>query len=177
MAPITLTSRWQRFWRERVVGLLIAQLQQGISPQKIALTVALGICFSAFPIIGATSLLCFTFGLWLRLNQPIIQLVNWLGSPLQLGLLLMFVRLGEWLMRAQRVSFSIPELFAKFHASPTKFFQEFGLTGVHGIIGWLVVAPFAGVLLYYLFLPMTKKLAAALPVPEKTEPLCPPKIS
>jgi uncharacterized protein (DUF2062 family) len=161
--------RLQLFWRERVVALIVAQLRQGISPQKVALTLALGLCLAAFPIIGATSALCFLAALCLRLNQPIIQLVNWLASPLQLGLLVVFVRQGEWLARAPRVSFSIPELFAKFHASPANFFQEFGLTGVHGIIGWASVAPLAGLLLYFLFLPITKKLAAAPPVAEKTK--------
>jgi uncharacterized protein (DUF2062 family) len=155
----SLAARCQRFWRERVVALLITQLRQGVSPQKIALTIALGICLACFPIIGATSMLCLVTGLWLKLNQPVIQLVNWLASPLQLGLLLPLVRLGERLAGAQPVSFTIPEMFAKFQASPAKFLGEFGLTGVHGIIGWVTVAPLAGVLLYIFFLPVTNRLA------------------
>lgn len=166
MPKISLTTRLATFWRERVVGLLVAQLRQGITPQKIALTITLGVCLSAFPIVGATSLLCFFIGIWLGLNQPVIQLVNWLASPLQMGLFAPFVRLGEHLTRSPRVSFSIPELIAKFRASPLAFFKEFGLTGWHGVVGWLVVAPLAGVALYFIFLPLTQKLATAPNNPE-----------
>ena len=166
MPKVTFQDRCRQFWRERVVGLLVAQLRQGITPQKLALTITLGVCVSAFPIVGTTSLMCFVIGIWLGLNQPVIQLVNWLASPLQMGLFAPFVRLGEHLMRAPRVSFSIPELWQKFHASPVAFFREFGLTGWHGIVGWGVVVPGAGLLLYFAFLAMTRKLAAALNKPE-----------
>ena len=93
-----------------------------------------------------------------ELNQPIIQVVNYLIYPLQLVLILVFVRIGEFMVRATPVSFSIPELFRKFHESPREFFRQFGMTGVHGIIGWLLVAPFVAAGLYFL-LPLMKKLA------------------
>jgi uncharacterized protein (DUF2062 family) len=147
------------FWRRRVLDVILAQLKQGITPQKISLTLALGMALGIFPILGATTLLCFLFGLWLKLNQPIIQVVNYLIYPLQLVLILVFVRIGEFMVRATPVSFSIPELFRKFHESPREFFRQFGMTGVHGIIGWLLVAPFVAAGLYFLFLPLMKKLA------------------
>ena len=152
-------SRLKKFWQERVVALIAAQFTQGFTPQKISLTVTLGLTLGVFPIFGATTTLCALAGLWLKLNQPVIQLVNYLASPLQLALILVFVRIGEWIMRAPRVSFSIPELFRKFHESPANFFREFGLTGLHGIIAWLVIAPFFAALVYFLLLPPLKKLA------------------
>jgi uncharacterized protein (DUF2062 family) len=152
-------SRLKRFWQERVVALIAAQFTQGFTPQKISLTVTLGLTLGVFPIFGATTTLCALAGFWLKLNQPVIQLVNYLASPLQLALILVFVRIGEWIMLAPRVSFSIPELFRKFHESPANFFREFGLTGLHGIIAWLVIAPFFAALVYFLLLPPLKKLA------------------
>ena len=152
-------SRLKQFWRERVLGLIVAQFTQGVTPQKISLTIALGISLGIFPIFGATSTLCAVAGVSLKLNQPVIQLVNWLISPVQMTLILVFVRIGEWLLRAERVSFSVPELFRKFHESPAKFMQEFGMTGLHGIVAWLVIAPFVAALIYFLLLPPLKKLS------------------
>ena len=152
-------SRLKKFWRERVLGLIIAQLTQGATPQKIALTIALGFNLGIFPILGASTLLAAVAGFCLKLNQPVIQLVNWLVAPLQLTLILVFVRIGEWLVRAPRISFSVPELIHKFSESPGKFFHEFGMTGVHGIIAWLVLAPGVAMILYLLLLPPLKKLA------------------
>jgi uncharacterized protein (DUF2062 family) len=159
MPPAAHSSRLKKFWQERIVALIVAQFTQGFTPQKISLTVPLGLTLGVFPIFGATTTLCALAGLWLKLNQPIIQLVNYLASPLQLALILVFVRIGEWIMRAPRVNFSIPELFRKFHESPANFFREFGLTGLHGIIAWLVIAPFFAALIYFLLLPPLKKLA------------------
>jgi uncharacterized protein (DUF2062 family) len=160
MSQINSSSRLKKFWRERVVALIVAQFTQGVTPQKIALTIALGLNLGIFPILGTTTALCAVAGICFKLNQPVIQLVNWLASPLQLMLILFFVRAGEWLLRAQRVSFSLTELFRKFHESPVKFFQEFGLTGLHGIIAWLVLAPFLTALVYFTLLPPLKKLSA-----------------
>lgn len=152
-------SRLKKFWRERVLGLVLAQLTQGVTPQKIALTIALGLTLGIFPILGSTTLLCAVVAFWLKLNQPVIQLVNWLAYPLQFALLLPFFRMGEWLLRAPRISFSIPELLRKFQEAPGNFMREFGMTGVHGIIAWLLIAPFLTALIYFLLLPPLKKLA------------------
>ena len=152
-------SRLKKFWRERVVALIVAQFTQGVTPEKISLTIALGLTIAVFPILGSTSILCALVALWLRLNQPVIQLVNWLAYPLQFILLPVFIRTGEWIMRAPPVTFSIPEMLRKFRESPVKFMHEFGLTGLHGIVAWLVFAPFAIALVYFLLLVPLKKLA------------------
>ena len=152
------------FWQRRVVGLLVAQLKQGITPEKIALTIALGLTLGIFPIMGTTTVLCAIVGIWLKLNQPIIQVVNYVIYPVQISLILVFVRMGEWMTRAERVPFSIPELMRKFQASPAKFMQEFGVTGLHAIIGWLAVAPALIVVIYYgLRTPMRKLAGATTP--------------
>jgi uncharacterized protein (DUF2062 family) len=151
------------FWRRRVLDVIVGQLKQGITPQKISLTLALGVTLGIFPILGATTLLCFVVGLCLKLNQPIIQMVNYLVYALQLVMILFFVRVGEFVMHATPVSFSIPEMFRKFHESPREFFREFGMTGVHGIVGWLIIAPFVAALLYFILLPLMKKLARVTP--------------
>lgn len=163
MTPTNPPSRLGKFWQERVLALILAQFTQGFTPQKIALTVALGFSLGLFPIFGATSTLCALAGICLKLNQPVIQLVNWLVAPLQLAMILVFVRIGEWLVRAQPVNFSIPELFRKFNESPGRFLQEFGLTGLHGILAWLVIAPLLSALIYFILLPPLKKLAQLKP--------------
>ena len=152
-------SRLKKFWRERVVGLIVAQLTQGVTPQKIALTIALGINHAMFPILGSTTLLCAAIAFWLKLNQPIIQLVNWIAYPLQFAMLLPFIRIGEWITSAPQVTFSIPQMLQKFHDAPGKFLGEFGMTGVHGIIAWLLLAPIFSALIYFTLLPPLKKLS------------------
>ncbi len=142
------TPRREGFWHRRVINLVMAQLRQGITPDKIALTIALGALLAIFPILGSTTLLCALFGAWLRLNQPVIQLVNYLMYPLQLVLLIPFYRAGEW-FGAPHLSLSITQLVERFTAGPLRFIVDFGAIALGGIAAWFVLAPPAIALIYF----------------------------
>ena len=146
-------------WQRRVVDVVLSQLRQGITPQKIALTIAIGITLGLFPILGSTTLLCFLAGVLLGLNQPIIQGVNYLVYPLQVAGIYFFIRIGEWLTRTAPLQFSIPGLLQQFRASPLHFFQEFGMTALRGILAWTLIAPFAAAALYFALLPLLRRLS------------------
>lgn len=150
------------FWRRRVVDVLLTQLRQGITPQKIALTVALGSVIALFPIMGTTTVLCVLVGVALKLNQPIIQLVNWIVWPLQIPGIYFFVRAGEWITHSPPVSFSISALLVAFKDSPVHFLQQYGMTGLRGVLAWALMAPAAAALLYLLTLPLLKRMRGGL---------------
>ena len=73
-------------------------LRQGISPQRLALTLALGFAIGCIPVLGIPTVLCAALAMSLRLNMPAIQAANYLAMPLQLFLIVPFVRLGGWLL-------------------------------------------------------------------------------
>jgi hypothetical protein len=136
------------FWRRRVLDLIVAQLRQGITADQIALTVALGCTLSLFPILGSTTVLCGLAALWLRLNQPVIQLVSWLCYPLQVLMLLPFYHAGERL-GAPHLALSIPQLVDRFRAG----------VALGGIGAWCIVAPVLAAVLYFALRPPLRLLA------------------
>src|SRR5690242_16181112 len=81
--------------KERLLQPVVDLLRQGVTPEKIALSMALGATLGVFPALGWTTILCAIAAFALRLNLPAIQLVNYLVYPAQLALLLPFFRLGE----------------------------------------------------------------------------------
>jgi hypothetical protein len=97
--------------------------------------------------------------LWLKLNQPIIQLVNWLVAPLQLPGIYLFVRIGERLTRSPPVQFSISGLVQQFRASPLQFMRLFGMTGVRAVLAWLLIAPAIAAVVYVALRPPLRRLA------------------
>jgi uncharacterized protein (DUF2062 family) len=159
------------FWQRRVAGPILAQLRQGITPEKIALTLALGAVFGIFPILGLCTLLCALAGVWLRLNQPVIQLVNYLVYPLQIALLIPFYRAGERLFGAEPVPIvNVAELVARFGADPWQFLIDYGRVGLYGIAVWALVAPVLILLAYALLKPILvrawiRSSAAGVPPP------------
>lgn len=154
-AVVAAPGLWSRL-RE----IALAQLRQGITPEQIALTIALGTALGLFPVFGTTTALCAIAGLWLRLNQPLIQAVNYLLSPLHLLLLLPFYRAGELLFRQPPVPiFSVGELAERFHAGPGRFLLDYGLVVVYGIVVWALVAPLLVALLYFGLKPLLRRWA------------------
>jgi uncharacterized protein (DUF2062 family) len=150
------------FWRRRVVKPIADQLRQGIAPEKIAITVALGLTLSIFPILGSTMLLCGLAALFLRLNQPVIQLVNYFGYPVQLALLIPFYRAGESLFGQPHVPLSIPLFFERLRADVWQFFRDFGLIALEGIAVWCLIAPLLVLALYYTLRPLLRTLSRQL---------------
>jgi len=67
---------------------------QGMSPQKLALTITLGIVLGTVPVLWGSTVLCSALAVKLRLNQPGIQAVNYLVYPLQIALIGPFYWMG-----------------------------------------------------------------------------------
>ena len=128
---------------------LVAQLRQGASPDALARAVALGVTLGIFPILGATTLLCAIVAHRMRLNQPTMQLVNYVAYPAQLALLLPFYRAGEVAFGVAHRPLAIPALIAAFRADPWAFLRDYGLVGLRGVAVWCVVAPAVGAAIYY----------------------------
>ncbi|MDO7876758.1 DUF2062 domain-containing protein [Hymenobacter sp. ASUV-10] len=84
--------------RRRVVQPFLNLLKQGLAPEQLALTVALGAIIGLVPSWGVTTPLAAFTALRLRLNVAAMQLVGHLMSPLQLLILLPALRQGAILM-------------------------------------------------------------------------------
>ena len=86
------------WWQRRLVDPFLGLLKAGLSPGSLALTVGLGVALGLAPIFGLTTLISAAVALRLRLNVAAMQLVCHLLSPLQVLLLLPFLRWGAMLL-------------------------------------------------------------------------------
>ena len=120
-------------------------LRQGVSPERLALTLALGIAIGCIPMIGVTSALCIIAALTLRLNFPVIQAANWAAMPLQLVLLVPFVRLGGHLFGLG--SGHTIQAGALLHSSPLSLITLLGGLAGEAVLAWLLIAIPAVILL------------------------------
>ncbi len=150
------------WWRRRLVAPVVAQLMVGISPGRIAWAISLGVVLGVFPVMGTTTLVCLMAGCLLRLNQPVLHVFSNLVYPLHLVLILVFIRLGERMHGAPRMSFSIPQLLRKFNDDPLQFARDFGVSAWHGVSAWLLFAPVAAVLVKLAVTPVLKQLTVAI---------------
>ena len=138
------------------------QLTQGLSPEKIALSAAVALTIAVNPIVGTTTVLCFVAAWALKLNQPIVQAINWSSYALQLLLILPFIRFGEWLFRAPRERQSLERLVAMMKADLGGAVRELRTTLGHAFLAWLAVAPLLVAVVYAIALPLVRVLARRL---------------
>jgi uncharacterized protein (DUF2062 family) len=143
-----------------------ALLRQGHTPEKIALSVALGITLGLFPIFGTTTLLCVAAAVALRLNHPAIQITNQLMYPIQIPLILVFIRIGESMLGVAPIPFSATLMVAELRAHPTVLMERFGTAGLRGILGWAMVAPVVVGLTYVSLLPVLRLASRRPATPE-----------
>lgn len=150
-----------RFYRW-VIRPIVNQLKQGTSPEKLSWSVSLGVTLGIFPIMGSTSLVCFIIGHLFRLNQPILHLFKTFTYPLQLALILVYIRLGQMLNGVPLIKFSIPQMLGQFKDNPAQFARDFGMAALYGIEAWVISAILLIPILYFISLPILKKLLGKL---------------
>lgn len=150
------------FWRRRVCDPLVALLAQGLTAEKLALTLGVGGVCALFPFLGCTTLLTFAAGWWLRLNQPLLQALNQLLGPVQLVMIVVYVRWGEWLWRAEDQRFTLTAMLEVFRtASFGDFLRQFGWAGVHAATAWALTSPLLLAAVYFSTRPLLRRLASA----------------
>jgi uncharacterized protein (DUF2062 family) len=144
-----------RYW-----SWLIALLRQGVTPEKLALCVSLGVTLGIFPVLGSTSLLCLLAGLAIRLNQPLIHTINHAVFPFQVLLLIPFYRLGEWLFNAPHLPITVKGVHVLIQSGIGNAIHVLWETTLRAIAAWCLIAPFLTALIYFTLLPFLRKYAA-----------------
>lgn len=113
-------------------------LRQGITPRRLALTLALGFSIGCIPVVGIPTVLCAGLALAMRLNLPAIQAANYAAMPFQVALIVPFVRLGGWLFTSgPRIQVSAVALL---HSSPLALVTQMGRMAGLALGAWLLIA-------------------------------------
>ena len=149
------------FWQKRLRDPLVGFLAQGVTPVALSRAIAVAVVCGVFPFLGATTLLTLGAGLLLRLNQAVMQTINYLLSPVQLLLIPVFVQTGAWILGVKADSFSLTAMLESAReGSVGEFLTQFGQAGAYALVAWLVAAPLIYALGLLVFSPVIKRLAA-----------------
>jgi len=152
------------FFHSRLIAPVVALLTQGITPEKIALSLAFGIVLGVFPVLGSTTILCAAAAVIFRLNLPAIQLVNWLIYPLQLVFIVPLIRMGEMLLHATRLKLSLAQMLALIHADLPRAIATLWLAELHAMLAWMLIGPLAIFLIYFLLSRALRQIAGSFGV-------------
>jgi uncharacterized protein (DUF2062 family) len=150
------------FFRKKLVAPVVDLMRQGITPERIAISISLGIALGVFPVLGATTLLCALAAVTLGLNLPAIQLVNYLVYPLQLALLIPFMHLGGWLFRSGPEGFSLSEVVSLIRTDIRHAIVTLWSSTVHAIGAWLLILPPLVLILNPILVRLLRRLSVSM---------------
>jgi uncharacterized protein (DUF2062 family) len=151
------SSKKEGFLRRRIARPILELLRQGVTPEKMALSLALGMAIGVFPVLGTTTALCALVAFIWRLNLPAIQIVNYFVYPVQLALLIPFFRAGEILFGTPHLPLSASQVVAMVRVSVWGSIRFLWTTTWHAMIAWCLAAPVFVGIAYLLLVPIFKR--------------------
>ncbi|NEM98960.1 DUF2062 domain-containing protein [Pontibacter sp. BT327] len=132
-------------------------LKQGMSPQKLAATVAVGSVVGVIPMLGATTVLGTAIAARFRLNIAATVLVSYLMQPFQILLALPFIKLGISWFGLDELQLTFDEMTAMFRSDWLNALNKLWQANLAGISAWAILALPSGLVLYFIFLPVFKR--------------------
>ncbi len=143
--------------------------EQGLSPEKFAFSVTIGIVSGLFPVIGATTLLSLLLTMLFRQNLLVVQAVQWLIALIQIFLIIPFMHFGAFLLNQHILQLNITQVRLAFQPGLLSGFRTIGILHLYGIFAWIVLIIPLGLASYFLLLALIRrrKITASLVVAEK----------
>jgi uncharacterized protein (DUF2062 family) len=129
----------------------------------LSMSIALGIVFGLFPVVGITSFMCFAISIPFRLNLLFIQVVNYIVYPLQLLLIIPYLKFGHILFHFSSMhEFNLTSIQQSMNQGIGSLFTDFGMLFLSAILFWLILAIPFSIFLYYFSLKHIRKLKTNL---------------
>ena len=128
-------------WLYRRVALPVFDLlRMGASPERLAWSIATGLLIGVNPLLGSTTILCLAVALLFRLNVAASQLGNHIVYPLQLALVIPFLRLGNIVFRTGPIPLSPHALLDRARSHPLDLIRQLWQWEWHALIAWTAFA-------------------------------------
>ncbi|MEQ1581395.1 MAG: DUF2062 domain-containing protein [Steroidobacteraceae bacterium] len=133
-----------------------ALLTQGLSPRLLALSLAVGLVVGIFPVLGTTTVLCTLVAAAFRLNLVAVHTVHFLMTPVQLLLIIPFVRVGEWVLGKTPQPLSISGGLGLIAQGALKAIAVLWDAILHAMLGWVLLGPALFVVAYVILAQVLK---------------------
>jgi uncharacterized protein (DUF2062 family) len=132
----------REFFRCRILRPLLRQLRGGVSPRRLAWSLALGMVIGIKPSVGMTTLLIVMLAWAFGLNQIASQIGSHAVAPIHLLLFIPFIELGVRLFHTRRLPLSRQQVEHLSH-HPWRLIREIWQWEWHALIVWGLVAAIA----------------------------------
>lgn len=138
---------------------MLSLLMQGITPEKLALSVALGFIIGIIPFMGVSTAICALMAIMFDLNVVSIQIINYVAYPLQIVLYIPFIKAGEMMLGSSASGLTISAIRDLFNEGFLSAVNVLWYANLQGILVWLIITAPVTITLYCLFLSVFRRFA------------------
>ena len=132
----------REWFRCRILRPMLRQLRGGVTPRRLAWSLALGAVIGINPSVGLTTLIVVMLAWAFGLNQIASQIGSHAVVPLHLLLFLPFIQLGVYLFHTRRLPLSRQQIEHLSH-HPVRLLHAIWQWEWHALIVWSMVAAIA----------------------------------
>jgi uncharacterized protein (DUF2062 family) len=122
---------------------ILALLRMGATPRSLAWSIAAGLLIGINPVIGSTTVLCLAAAFSLRLNVVASQIANHAMFPVELALVIPFIRLGARVFHTAVMPLSPRLFFVAVGSAPLALTRQIWLWEWHAFVLWAGVSMIA----------------------------------
>jgi len=130
--------------------------KDGLTAEKLALSITIGIISGIFPVIGMTTLLSLFLTMLFRQNLLVVQSVQWILALFQVLLVIPFMQFGAYLL-SQDAHITIAQINHAFHNGMISGIKTVGIFHLYAILTWVILAIPAAAVSYFSFLAVFQK--------------------
>jgi uncharacterized protein (DUF2062 family) len=139
--------------------------KQGLSPIQLNQSIIVSGALSIIPILGVTTFILTALSIKRKLNLPIMIAISYLMWPIQIALIIPFIRVGEFIFSIPPTFHTAEEIVSSFQNNFFQTLSNLSFELLCGLGGWLfTVLPIAiGIYLVTLLFLKKKKVDSESP--------------
>jgi hypothetical protein len=93
--------------------------------------------------------------------MPAIQIINYVVYPLQIVLLIPFIKMGQWLFAAKGTTPSLAQIVDLVRQKPWAAIGALWTVTMHALVVWMLIGSLASPLLYWVFARILRRLVSS----------------
>lgn len=145
--PDSVAPAHHNWFYRRAVLPILALLRTGTTPRSLAWSIAAGALIGINPVIGSTTLLCLAVTFRFRLNIVATQIANHAMFPLELALVVPFIRLGSRVFHTAAMPLAPRVFLQAARTAPLTLTRDLWMWLWHAFVLWAAIALVAAPLL------------------------------
>jgi uncharacterized protein (DUF2062 family) len=138
--PHSVAPAHHSWMYRRGVLPILALLRMGATPRRLAWSIAAGLLIGINPVVGTTTVLCLAAAFLFRLNLVASQIANHAMFPVELALVVPFIRLGSRVFHTTAMPLSPRVFLHAVRTEPLALTRQVWLWEWHALVLWAAVS-------------------------------------